>query len=541
MKRMTGLGTSTLSAVGCVLLALLAGCAKRSATTASSADGANGASGAVSALPHDDDSTTGLAEAISPSAPLPRDAPKDEARPTEERAKEEPAAPALPAMSPSRAEGASARASGPALARPAPLPTMAPASPAKAARPTAGSARDRYRGDDEAPGGLGIGGVGAGGGGFGVSAQFSGVKAGEWDDNANFREFQRFLASSPTNHRKMDLNDRRFVVVRDKSGHGVPRCRVTVRDGSRTSSFLTTASGRAIVFPHAEGMKGEKLTATAACAEGSAEASFPLYDGQDGLVDLRLQAERAAVGNRIVDLAFVLDTTGSMSEEIAAVKTTIQKVAKVLSTEQTTVRVGLVEYKDRQDPFVTKVYPFATDLAGFAQRVGQISASGGGDTPEDMNAGLHVAISQLAWSEQSVARLAFVIADAPPHLDYQDGPDYVADMKTASHRGIQLFTVAASGMDNLGQVVFRQMAQFTGGTNMFVLRGGAGPQSTGGGDPGSSCGGTHTNYSSGKLDELIVQKIRRELKALDADPMRIAGLKADENAKPCDQRVVSID
>jgi hypothetical protein len=96
-------------------------------------------------------------------------------------------------------------------------------------------------------------------------------------------------------------------------------------------------------------------------------------------------------------------------------------------------------------------------------------------------------------------------------------------------------------MDSLGQVVFRQMAQFTGGTNMFVLRGGAGPQSTGGGDPGSSCGGTHTNYSSGKLDELIVHKIRRELKALDADPLRIAGLKTDENAKPCNDRIVFND
>ncbi|MBX3222304.1 MAG: VWA domain-containing protein [Labilithrix sp.] len=378
--------------------------------------------------------------------------------------------------------------------------------------------------------------------GFGVAPQFAGVKAGEWDDNANFREFTRFLASSPTNHRRMNLNDRRFVVVRDKDGHGVPRCRVTVRDGRQASaSFLTTASGRAILFPHAEGLTGDKLSATATCAEGSAETTFATFDGQDGLVDLKLAAARAPLGTRVVDLAFILDTTGSMAEEISAVKATIQKVAKVLSSDETTVRIGLVEYKDRQDPFVTKVYPFATDLAAFAQRVSQISASGGGDMPEDMNAGLHTAMTELAWSDRSVARLAFVIADAPPHLDYQDGPDYANDMKTASHRGIQLFTVAASGMDGLGQVVFRQMAQYTGGTNMFVLRGGAGPQSTGGGDPASSCGGTHTNYSSGKLDELIVQKIRRELRALDADPMRIAGLKTDENAKPCDQRVVFAD
>src|SRR6185295_11527773 len=158
------------------------------------------------------------------------------------------------------------------------------------------------------------------------------------------------------------------------------------------------------------------------------------------------------------------------------------------SNEQTTVRIGLVEYKDRTDPFVTKVYPFSTDLMGFSRKVDQITASGGGDTPEDMNAGIHSALTELSWNNEAVARLAFVIADAPPHLDYQNGPSYSVDMKTASHRGIQLFTVAASGMDSLGQVVMRQMAQFTGGTNMFVLRGGAGPQSTGGGDAKSSCG-----------------------------------------------------
>jgi len=497
MNRLARLGALGIPALSCLVLTMAGGCAKRAATSAPESQG----------------TVAAMSDSSKEATPAPVATPPGPA-----------AASAGPAPEPgaARAEGRT------------PAPTTvarAPAKPSREARPS-GPADEEFAAGAAAP---------ALAGGFGVAAQFAGVKAGEWDDNANFREFQRFLASSTTNHRRMNLNDRRFVVVRDKNGHGVPRCRVTVRDGKQAStSFLTTASGRAILFPHAEGMTGEKLTATASCAEGSAEASFPLYD-QDGLVDLRLPSERAPVGTRIVDLAFVLDTTGSMSEEIAAVKTTIQKVAKVLSNDQTTVRVGLVEYKDRHDAFVTKVYPFATDLAGFAQQVSQIGASGGGDMPEDMNAGLHTAMSELAWSDRSVARLAFVIADAPPHLDYQDGPDYAADMKTASHRGIQLFTVAASGMDNLGQVVFRQMAQFTGGTNMFVLRGGAGPQSTGGGDPASSCGGTHTNYSSGKLDELIVQKIRRELKALDADPMRIAGLKADENAKPCDQRVVFAD
>jgi hypothetical protein len=73
---------------------------------------------------------------------------------------------------------------------------------------------------------------------------------------------------------------------------------------------------------------------------------------------------------------------------------------------------------------------------------------------------------------------------------------------------------------------------------MFVLRGGAGPQSTGAGDAKSSCGGTHQNFSSGNLDQLITHKIALEVASLSADPMRIAGLGKDEDAKPCEDRIV---
>src|SRR5690606_35690182 len=111
----------------------------------------------------------------------------------------------------------------------------------------------------------------------------------------------------------------------------------------------------------------------------------------------------------------------------------------------------------------------------------------------------------------------------PPHLDYQNEVSYATSMKRASHRGIQIHTIAASGMDALGQVVWRQVAQYTGGSNMFVLRGGAGPQSSGGGDAKSGCGGTHKNYASGNLGELIGDKLRIAVASLEADPMRIAG------------------
>jgi von Willebrand factor type A domain len=365
------------------------------------------------------------------------------------------------------------------------------------------------------------------------------VKAGEWDDNANYREFQKWLGTEAREpFHRVDVRDRRFIVVRDADGKAMPRCPVTVADErGRRASLTTTASGRAILFPHAEGLAGTALTISTTCQGGDASARIDVSPG-DAIVDLKLAIKRRLPASREVDLAFILDTTGSMGEEIAAVKGTLQKVASALSGGGVRVRIGMVEYKDRTDPFVTKTYPMTTDVAAFSQQVAGISAEGGGDEPESVNEGLHVGLTNLAWSGNAVARLAFLIGDAPPHLDYANDFDYAVDMREAAHRGIQVYTVAASGMDDLGQVVWRQIAQYTGATNLFVLRGGAGPQSTGAGDPRSSCGGTQTQYASGNLDALILQKIRRELSSLDRDPMRIAGLYKDESAKPCAERLL---
>jgi hypothetical protein len=365
------------------------------------------------------------------------------------------------------------------------------------------------------------------------------VKAGEWDDNANYREFQKWLSSEQrTAFHRADVGERQFLVVRDADGKAVPRCTVTVSDEQgRKTTLTTTASGRAILFPRAEGLQSRDLNATASCQNSTASARFSLSQS-DGVIDLKLASKRALPAVRAVDLAFILDTTGSMSEEISAVKSTIQKVASAFGNNEARVRMGLVEYKDRTDSFVTKVYPMTTDAARFSRQVASIEASGGGDTPEAMNEGLHTGLNGLDWRGDAVVKMAFLIADAPPHLDYPNDADYAADMRDAAHRGIQVFTVAASGMDTLGQVVFRQIAQYTGATNLFVMRGGAGPQSTGGGDPKSSCGGTQTAFVSGNLDALIVQKIRRELKNIDRDPLKIAGLRTDENAKPCAERLM---
>lgn len=366
-----------------------------------------------------------------------------------------------------------------------------------------------------------------------------GVRAGEWDDNANFREFARYLASKrqDLDFVALPLDARRFVVVRDRQGRPVPNCSIEARDeAGRRVHLKTPASGRALLFPRAEGLRGSRLQVSASCLGERATASAELVEPDD-VVTLTLPRDRALPRQRTVDIVFVLDTTGSMSEEIDALKGTIAEVADSLRRNNARPRLGLVEYKDITDGYVTRLHQMTTDVDAFTERVASLYADGGGDTPEHVNAGLKVAVDKIHWNPDSVARLAFLIGDAPPQLHYAQDVSYAETAKRASHRGIQIFTIAASGMDALGQVVWRQIAQYTGGTNMFVLRGGAGPQSTGAGDAERSCGGTHQNYSSGNLASLISQKVSGSLRALDDDPMKIAGLGKDENAKPCSERL----
>lgn len=370
------------------------------------------------------------------------------------------------------------------------------------------------------------------------SQMAAGVKTGEWDDNANFREFGRWLKTEKSRGASsIDVSVRRFLVVRDAAGKPVPSCNVTVRDAAgKTKTLLTTSSGRALFFPRAEGYLSDDFTATANCQDTAVSQTFRASAG-DGIVDLTLAKDRVLPDAQTIDVAFVLDTTGSMSEEINALRDTLEKVSKSLSSLGIQPRVGLVEYKDRSDAFVTRTHQMTTDVSGLQGRISALAAQGGGDTPEHVNEAVRVAVRTLKFKPQSIARLVFLIGDAPPHLDYANDEGYVTAMQEANHSGIQIFSIAASGMDALGQVVFRQLSQYTGGTHMFVLRGGAGPASVGGGDPRSSCGGTHTDYSSGNLDALILSKVRGAIALKDASPLRIAGLHQDEKERPCDQRI----
>ena len=144
-----------------------------------------------------------------------------------------------------------------------------------------------------------------------------------------------------------------------------------------------------------------------------------------------------------VEVAFVLDTTGSMGGLIDGAKRKIWAIARRIGEgrPRPDLRIALVGYRDVTDDYVTRVHDFSRDMDEVNGHLMAFQASGGGDTPEHVSAALGAAVSQLSWSQGSALRIIFLVGDAPPHTDYQDGHDYAKYARTARARGIAVETI----------------------------------------------------------------------------------------------------
>jgi Mg-chelatase subunit ChlD len=172
-----------------------------------------------------------------------------------------------------------------------------------------------------------------------------------------------------------------------------------------------------------------------------------------------------------VDLVFALDTTGSMSGLIEGAKTKIWSIASFVARAQPTpdVRVGLVAYRDIGDAYVTRVFDLDADLDRVYQRLLSFRADGGGDTPEHVARALDESVHKMSWSASggNAVRLIYLVGDAPPHLDYQDGYDYAKAARAAAAKGIQIHAIRC-GTDPETATYWRKIASLGHGEFLTI-------------------------------------------------------------------------
>ncbi len=345
------------------------------------------------------------------------------------------------------------------------------------------------------------------------------VKAGWADDNAQYNRYMEYLDRfSNSAALKLDVADRIVFTVRDSAGRSVPNCDLTVRSsaGKVLCRRRTYADGRAMFFPHElPGLSRRPLKVEARWGGQEIVQPLDLQDRRN--VELRFGADRGVIERAPLDVAFIIDTTGSMGDETDRLRKTLAAIHYQVTqmTPRPDVRFAMVLYRDRGDQYVTRVTPFTGDIQQFAAQLKAVSAAGGGDGPEDVNEALRVAASDLDWRPGAV-KLAFLLGDAPPHLDYRQNFTYLDFMRIAAERGIKVTAIGASGLDDLGEYVFRQVSQYTMGLFVFLTYGEHGQTR-----PESPTGVSHhtgDNWVSLNLDSIIVHAIAREMSYLTDRP-----------------------
>ena len=155
----------------------------------------------------------------------------------------------------------------------------------------------------------------------------------------------------------------------------------------------------------------------------------------------RLPAEARPVR---LEMVFVIDTTGSMGGLLEAAKQRIWGIVNdVIRETHSSVRVGLVAYRDRGDAYVTQVLPLTEDLDKVYMTLMDYQAVGGGDGPEDVRTALADSVYRIPWSQATSAtsQIIFLVGDAPPHDNYDDVADTLTTAATAMKKGIIVNTI----------------------------------------------------------------------------------------------------
>lgn len=173
-----------------------------------------------------------------------------------------------------------------------------------------------------------------------------------------------------------------------------------------------------------------------------------------------------------VDIAFVVDATGSMGDELHYLQEELNDImyqSKQISSKLN-FRFANVFYRDegQMEQYLTKSMDFNRVLSESVEFINNQKAGGGGDYEEAVEIALDTAINKLSWSSEARARIIFLILDAPPHNSPERRQKLLQLMGQAAEKGIRIVPVGASGINKSTEYLMRAIALSTNGTYTFL-------------------------------------------------------------------------
>ena len=324
------------------------------------------------------------------------------------------------------------------------------------------------------------------------------LTAGEWRDNVSFDEFGNLFLLEWKNLKtrwKLDPTNRITVKV-TSDGNPVRNETVELFAGSaKIWSAKTDHNGIAYLFtkfeydPQSQAAAGE-LEVVAGGVKKAAEVG--------SAVEIELSGGVSPA--KSLDLMFVIDTTGSMGDELFYLQTELADVIETVkkNNAQIPTRLSVNFYRDFGDDYVVLPHDFTADIPKAINILKGQSAEGGGDYPEQLDLALKNGVFEHDWTENSV-KLLFVILDAPSHHNNEAIENFQKIIPAAAEKGIRIVPIMASGADLDCEFQLRTLAVTTGGTFTFLT------DHSGVGDPHAEP--TVGEYKVEKLNDALVRII----------------------------------
>lgn len=327
------------------------------------------------------------------------------------------------------------------------------------------------------------------------------LTAGEWKDSKNLDFWKELVKRQEIMSimNKVDLHPVNAVPVSVKDSAGNPCYNAKVELLDESDNVIYTAvsdvGGNAYLFYNLNA-NDNQLPEYIRC--GNQKVRFE----KNKVTEVTLNSESEKVTK--LDLMLMVDTTGSMSDELEYLKKELDNVIGQVANENQTlsIRVSVNFYRDEGDEYVIREFGFTdkTDVA--LKQLSEQYASGGGDEPEAVHTAFNSIVNGHDWRADAV-KLCFLVLDAPPHYESEvqginaTMQGYVESM---SAKGIRIIPVASSGVDKHTEILCRNWALMTGGTYTFLT-------------DHSGVGNSHIEPSIGfyqveKLNSLMVRVIK---------------------------------
>lgn len=320
------------------------------------------------------------------------------------------------------------------------------------------------------------------------------LTAADIDDNLNLMYFQKYVnkllqSTGESAFPFMGTKDRVKLTIEGANGKGMNRVKIKI--GNFTG--YTNSQGVLYIFPTID-----KIPTQTTIEINGKSKPINLSSKKEFTISFNTNQELP----KSLDLMFVVDTTGSMGDEMRYLAKEFDAIVSNVEDKHPNVdiRFGLTLYRDKGNEYLVRDFDFTADKNKMKKQLEKQSANGGGDYPEAMEEGIEKSL-EASWKAKDGVRMMFVVADAPPHDEKIK--QMVPIIEKARAMGIHIYPLGASGVAEKAEYLMRHLALFTQGRYLWLTDdSGVGNSHE---EPKVSC------YQVTRLDQLISRVIQSEL------------------------------